>query len=120
MKCCKGETVNCCGRRIESKRFWRWFCVLAIGLPLLVLLVLLSTLLIKAAVVEELYVRQELFPGQPAVFMDLSEAEWRSQAERLAEAISVQTVSYEAGDLNTTALDIINQRLNVSFSVGPA
>lgn len=55
------------------------------------MIIFLCVFLIKAALVEELYLRRELFPGEQKAFMDLSQEEARAQAERLAGAIAFRS-----------------------------
>ena len=52
----------------------------------------LSTIQHRVAIVEELYVRRDLFPGEEPAFMDVSEDEVLRMAENLAGGIQIPTI----------------------------
>ena len=69
----------------------------------------------RVALVEELYVRRELFPGQEPAFMDVSEDEVVVMAEHLAGGIQIPTISYEEGNFEEEALVDINEYIEGTY-----
>ena len=69
----------------------------------------------RVALVEELYVRRELFPGQEPAFMDVSEDEVLVMAEHLAGGIQIPTISYEEGNFEEEALVDINEYIEGTY-----
>ena len=104
----------CCGVCYCSKRARALTCLL-LWLPFVVLAVLVIALLVNAALVSELYERQELFPGRLPRVLDLSGKDVRAQAERLAGAISIQTVSYSASNISEKELERINEFIENNY-----
>ena len=109
-----GSRSMCCGFCYCSRRAKALACF-ALWLPFVVLAVIVIALLVNAALVTELYERQELFPGRLSRHLDLSREDIRAQAERLAGAISIQTVSYSANNISEAELERINEYIEDSY-----
>ena len=109
-----GSRSMCCGFCYCSKRAKALTC-LFLWLPFVVIAVLVIALLVNAALVSELYERQELFPGRLSRLLDLSRDDIRGQAERLAGAVSIQTVSYSASNISEKELERINEYIEDTY-----
>ena len=84
-KCC-----GCCYCSLRQRQV-AWFCCL---LPVVLLVVLVSTVLIRAATLQSTLNISTLDP-QPK-FMNLTPTEEYAIAQRLSQAIQIRTVSYNA------------------------
>ena len=109
-----GSRSMCCGFCYCSKRAKALAC-LALWLPFVVLALLVIALLVNAALVSELYERQELFPGRLPRLLSLSGRDVRAQAERLAGAVAIQTVSYSPSNISVEELERMNDYIENTY-----
>ena len=109
-----GSRSMCCGICYCSKRAKALAC-LALWLPFVVLALIVIALLVNAALVSELYERQELFPGRLPRLLSLSGRDVRAQAERLAGAVAIQTVSYSPSNISVEELERMNDYIENTY-----
>ena len=111
-----GGEKQCCGCCYCSQNTRRsWTCCIATPIVLLVLFIF--GLLIRTALLDESpFILEKLDDDINLTFLNLTNEEKLSAAQRLRGAIQIPTVSYSQTEQNFTALSMFNEYLKDTFS----
>ncbi|CAB3383391.1 Hypothetical predicted protein [Cloeon dipterum] len=99
--------------RTRSKRFWIILVSVIIGVPVFVILVLLMVILIKAAVISTPQCNIGILNN--ANTAGVADDNILARAERLAGALRIETVSYDANNQNKSEFVVLRNYLETSF-----
>jgi carboxypeptidase PM20D1 len=110
-----GSTM--CGGLCYCTKQGRGITCFLIWLPIVVIAGIVLAIVINAALVQDPYVRADLFPGGSgsSVSLELSEADVAAQAQRLADAIAIRTISYSQGNYSAKELAAINEHIENTY-----
>eukprot|EP00095_Tigriopus_kingsejongensis_P007342 snap_masked-scaffold589_size129586-processed-gene-0.12 protein:Tk07342 transcript:snap_masked-scaffold589_size129586-processed-gene-0.12-mRNA-1 annotation:"carboxypeptidase pm20d1" len=108
-----GASSSCCGCCYCSKKVKIALCVLLWAVILTIVAIILAVI-IKAATIQDPYVRLVLSDEEPK-FMNATEEDILARSNRLVEAIAIKTISFSAEELSLEAMEVFGVYLETTF-----